>query len=85
MIKNLFKNYMERIKWVILLKGDRLTPFHYDEIRKKAKEDEEEENEEDEEKEQKRLKIIYNNQEIINEKKNEIKFLKRKKKFKKKD
>ena len=51
------------------INGDHLTPLQYDEIRKKAKEDEEEENEENEEKEQKRLKIIYNNQEIINEKK----------------
>ena len=47
MIKNLFKNYMERIKWVILLKGDRLILFYYDEIRKKAKEDEEKEQKKD--------------------------------------
>ena len=42
MIKRYFTNYIERLKWVIRLEGDRLSAHHYNEIRKKQKEEEEE-------------------------------------------
>ena len=52
MIKRYFTNYIERLKWVICLEGDRLSAHHYKEIRKKQKEEEEKKLEEKEAKEE---------------------------------
>ena len=112
MIQNYFTNYIERIKYIIALEGDRLTSFHYNQIKKnirKKKQEKEMEFEEEmpndkseeeilekmEFKEEMpeyidfeeeiieknkeiepRMKLIYNNAQLIEDKKKEIRKMK---------
>ena len=82
---------MERIKWVEILKGDRLASAHYYEIKKNDEKKQIEEEEEmieegknsimEKEKvnsdENIKMKFIYNDNQLIEDKKREIRKLKR--------
>ena len=77
--KNYFKNFIKRVKKVISINGNRLEPYHLEEIRR------EEENEEEEEKNyikigERKLKRVFNEVFLNNLKKSEIRYLKNKKK-----
>ena len=90
-IKKLVKNYLKRIRKVIEIKGNRLEPYHLNEIRKEVEKEEEKASDEINDnktkkmtKEEKRrilrLKIIYNDKNLSKLRKKEIKELKRQKK-----
>jgi len=93
--KKLVKNYLKRIRKVIEIKGNRLEPYHLNEIKKEEEKEKEEEKKEekisDEIKSNKnkikeekirilRIKKIYNDKNLNNLRKKEIKELKRQKK-----
>ena len=58
MIKNCGLSYQKRLEKVIELKGERLEPYHLEEIKKEMKEEKQkmEEEDDDEEEEKKRFK-----------------------------
>ena len=66
--KKLVKNYLKRVKKVIEIKGNRLEPFHLDEIRKEEEKENEEEKQIKNEKEQINKKRILKMNKIYNDK-----------------
>ena len=90
MIKNCGLSYQKRLEKVIELKGERLEPYHLEEIKKEMKEEKqkmEEEDDDDEEEEKKdlKMKVVFNDKRLSELREKEIRRLKRLKKDLKKD
>ena len=83
-IDNCGKNYRKRLEKVIELEGERLEPFHLQEIKKESNKEEEEDIEENIEKEKEdktdklKMKVTYNDGKMNFLRKQEIKDLKKK-------
>ena len=81
--QKLVKNFLKRVKKVIEIKGNRLEPFHLNEIRKEEEKDNEEEKKDKELINKKRIlkmKKIYNDKNLNKIRNKEIRELNREKK-----